>query len=190
MTREEVGKLVLFINMTYPNMKYDKEALKDMVDTWEFMLGEYDYEGISVALKSFVASDTSGFPPAIGQVLGIYRKLTAKATGTEELGSAEAWAMVRKAISNGTYGSEKEFARLPEMVQKAVGSASQIRLWAMDDEFNEGVIHSQFVKSYNAEVERKKEFDALPQSVKDLLERGGSNGNDRLGNTQGVLRIG
>ena len=69
MTHEEVGKCVLVINASYPNMKYTKEQLQGFVTAWEMMLGEYDYNSVAMALKSYIASDTSGFPPSIGQIL-------------------------------------------------------------------------------------------------------------------------
>lgn len=105
MTREETKKIVMIISASYPNWK--PQDLKFTVDTWALMLEEYDYNQIAVALKAYIASDTSGFAPSIGQLIDKMHILTYK----NEMNELEAWNMLYKAICNSGYNSECEFAK-------------------------------------------------------------------------------
>jgi hypothetical protein len=51
----------------YPN--YKPSNLSETVDVWNMMLEEYDYSQISMALKTYVHSDTSGFAPSMTERL-------------------------------------------------------------------------------------------------------------------------
>jgi hypothetical protein len=82
-------------------------------------------------------------------------------TKAPQMNEMEAWSLVRKAISNGYYGAEEEFAKLPDDVKRAVGSASQLRTWAMDSGFNEGVAMSQFQRVYRTQQEREATKPAI-----------------------------
>ena len=88
-----------------------------------------------------------------------------------ELNEIEAWTLVSKALRNGYYGAEEEFAKLPPIVQKAVGSPAQLRMWATTDESSvESVISSNFMRTYKAEVKRAEEYARLPEDVKALMQ--------------------
>ena len=83
----------------------------------------------------------------------------------------EAWALVRKALSNGTYGAEQEFAKLPPLVQKAVGSPANIREMAQADmESVATVFQSQFLRAYRSETQRAADLAKLSPKLRTLLE--------------------
>ena len=67
MTRDETVKIIRIMCDCYPN--YKPSNLSETVDVWQMMLNEYDYSQISMALKTYVHSDTSGFAPSIGQLI-------------------------------------------------------------------------------------------------------------------------
>lgn len=169
MTREETKKIIRIMCDSYPN--YKPMNLSETVDVWTMMLEEYTYEQISVALKAYILADTSGFAPSVGQLVAKAQTITQP----QELNEMEAWALVSKAIRNSGYNSESEYAKLPPVVKSAVGMPSQLRQWALDENYNEEVVMSQFMRTYRAEVARKTEFQKLPSEVQRLIQNTSEN---------------
>jgi hypothetical protein len=92
----------------------------------------------------------------------------------------EAWSLVSNAIKNGYYGAEEEFAKLPEVVQKAVGTPANLRAWAHTDEASiENVVQSNFMRTYRTVVKRETEYAKMPTSIKNLI--GGASNENLLG---------
>lgn len=166
MTRDEVKEMLMVIQAAYPNYKPQDKTVA--VNTWYMMLKDYEKEVVEAALKIYIASDTSGFAPAIGQLIDKINTVTAP----PELNSMTAWGLVSKALSNGLNGAEKEFEKLPPTVKKAVGSPENLRHWAMSDVRSvETVIQSNFIRSYEAEVRRKNEAAKTPKDVMTLIDK-------------------
>lgn len=168
MTRDETKKIIMVISASYPNFK--PQDIRMTVDTWQMMLDEYSYTQVSMAVKAYIASDTSGFAPSIGQVIGLMNKIEKP----EELNEMEAWALVSRAIRNGYYGAEKEFEKLPPLVQKAVGTPGQLRNWSQTDtESIENVVQSNFMRTYRTVVKSSQEIARMPESIRNLIEQTG-----------------
>ena len=166
MTRDEIKEMLMVIQAAYPNYKPQDKTVA--VNTWYMMLKDYEKEVVEAALKIYIASDTSGFAPAIGQLIDKINTVTAP----PELNSMTAWGLVSKALSNGLNGAEKEFEKLPPTVKKAVGSPENLRHWAMSDVRSvETVIQSNFIRSYEAEVRRKNEAAKTPPDVRALIDK-------------------
>jgi hypothetical protein len=154
------------IQTTFPNWKPQGD-LSLVVDVWHEYLEDYAYEEILIALKAYTTTDTSGFAPSIGQLVGKLQMVSQP----NELNEMEAWALVSQALKNGYYGAEEEFAKLPEMVQKAVGTPANLRAWAHTDEQSiENVVQSNFMRTYRTVVKRESECAKLPPSIKNLIE--------------------
>lgn len=167
MTRDEVRSLFQAMALVYHLPEGAKENKSETLDLWAALLSEYQAPMIFAALKAYMLTDTP-FAPTPGQLIGMISK--AGSSGDEAL---TAWEAVRRAIRNGTYGAEAEFDRLPEDVQRAVGSPAQIRAWALDDSDGlETVIASQFIKSYRAQKERAERMAGIPANVRELLAQG------------------
>lgn len=144
---------------------------QDAFNVWYMLLADLDYKNASIAAQMHMRS--SSFEPKPADIIEQYNKLTKRAGLTE----MEAWTLVSKALRNGINGSEKEFDKLPPLVQKAVGSPSQLRFWATSDEGSiESVVQSNFMRTYRTECKRQKEFDKLPKDVKQLI----ANTNQKL----------
>lgn len=165
MVREDIAKILAIIQAAYPNYRpTDKTAT---LNTWFVIMQEYGYEDVSTALKMYITSDTSGFAPAIGQIIGMIQRVK----HPEQLNEMEAWVLVSRALRNGYYGAEEEFAKLPAVVQRAVGSPSQLRNWSQTDmESVENVIQSNFLRTYRAVAVAEKETDRMPQDVRNKIE--------------------
>ena len=149
---------------SYPN--YKPNDISETVDVWNMMLSDYDYNLVAMALKTYILSDTSGFAPAIGQLVSKIQAITKP----KELSEMEAWALVSKAIRNSGYNSVEEFAKLPPLVQKAVGLPEQLRIWALDENYNEQVASSNFMRCYRNELARNDELSKMPSEVKSLID--------------------
>ena len=161
--REETVKIIRIICDCYPN--YKPNNLTETVDVWNMMLSDYTYEQVSVALKAYILADTNGFAPSIGQLVDRVNTFS----HPQELNELEAWSLVYKAIRNSGYNSEYEFSLLPDMVRKAVCTPNQLRTWAMDENFNEQVVSSHFIRCYRSEVAKDKDFRKMPANIQSLI---------------------
>lgn len=165
MTRDETKKIIMIITYTFPN--YKPQDLSMAVDIWNDMLSDYSYEQVSASLKAFIATDTSGFAPSVGQLI---EKIHSLNPGEKKMNANESWALVYKALCNSNYHAQEEFEKLPPLVQKAVGSADNLRSLASSSDFNEEVEKSLFTKTYNAICKREEENARLPESIRIALK--------------------
>lgn len=163
MEREETKKFILAMIVAYPNFKPANMELT--VNMWNEMLSEYTESECMVALKTYITTDTTGFAPSIGSIVSTIKKLKEPEIDNE----MSAWAKVRKAIGRSGYNSVEEFEKLEPAVQKAVGSPNQLYQWAMDTEFNESVVSSNFMRAYKQVVEREKWIGNLPKEARALI---------------------
>jgi len=165
MNRDETKLLMETIKSAYPSF-YKGEDFTAAVNCWWKMFEEDDSRIVACAVKSYITTDTKGFPPAIGQIKAIMAKLMAPETMTE----VEAWALIKKAIRNSVYNAVEEHAKLPEILQN-ITSPDQLKDWALADIGDESVIASNFMRSYRAKLKRSEEIKALPCDVKSILGR-------------------
>lgn len=167
MTRNQTLTIMAVLKAAYPNF-YRGMSRSDagaVVDLWEAMFADDPVEIVSAAVKALIAADEKGFPPHIGAVKEKIRQLTIPEMDTE----AESWAMVSRAVSRSIYNAREEFDKLPELIQRIVGSPNQLREWAMmDSDTVQSVVASNFQRSYRVRMKQKAEFDALPEDVKKL----------------------
>ena len=169
MTREETIKILTVLKVAYPQFyaKQTKTDLQQVVSVWEMMFAGDDYQIVNAAVMAVINTDTNGFPPNIGTIKEQIRRFQTPETDT----AMEAWNQVRKAISY--YNSKQNFDALPELAKKIVGSANQLRDWAvMDSEDVNTVVQSNFLKAYRAkevqeivaQLQQKYELDQLPEA--------------------------
>ena len=170
MTAKEIAQLVYVVKATYPKTyeRFTNEDFANLIRSWQMVLEDYTYAQGSAGLKTYLASDTKGFPPAPGQVIDCIHRL--HHAQTPEMTGLEAWSLVRRAISNSTYNAEQEFERLPEAVQRAVGSPANLReMAALDIERVETVEQSHFIRAYDAAIKRAAEDAKIPAKVREML---------------------
>lgn len=150
----------------YPN--YKPNNLSETVDVWQMMLDEYSYNQVSIALKAYVTSDTSGFAPSVGEIVAKIQLVSQP----QELDGMAAWGLVSKALRNGTYGAVEEFNKLPPLVKQAVGMPDNLKNWATSDyQTIETVIQSNFLRTYEVVVKRETEISRMPDNIKSLIEK-------------------
>lgn len=157
MTVQDTGKVMDILKGAYPNWN----ATRSTAIVWAQMFADDPVELVLAAVKSYIASDTSGFAPVVGQIKKIMIDLQ-----VDDMNENEAWSLIRKAISNGIYGSVEEYRALPPILQKVVGSPDQLTEWAMLTDGLDTVVASNVMRSYRKEVDRQKFERALPGDVR------------------------
>ena len=181
-TRDETIELLMMVQAAFPNYKPPDKTVA--VNTWFLMLADYPYQQVQMALKAYIATDTSGFAPSIGQIIDKMQMITNHA----EMNEMEAWSLVSKALRNGNYKSREEFEKLPDLVKEAVGSPENIHNWAQSDiKSIESVIQSNFIKSYRLVVSRQKEIQKLPKEIKAMISGNKNCDGKRIEKSQNAM---
>ena len=178
MTKKGVSQMITMLRTMFPQ-SYAKQSENDtaaLLYLWNDLMIDYDDQTVFLALKSWLSTSTSGFPPTPGMIRAEIHKLTDK----EELTEQEAWNLVKKAIRNcDMIDPSGEYDKLPDDIKRLVGSSSTLLEWAcMDTENLHTVVASNFQRSYRTRQKQAKEQAAIPQSVKDLIEQT----RERIGN--------
>lgn len=179
MTKREVAELMTVLQANYPDsFKGQSDAVVSVkITLWHDFFKDLPKEIVSAAAKAFMATDTSGFMPNVGQISEQIRKLKEP----QEMTAMEAWSIVAKALRNSTYGFLEEYEKLPPNIQRVVGRPEQLKEWgAMDQEVVQSVVSSNFQKSFNARAKSDKEYEKLPGEVKALIANIASNSLGRL----------
>lgn len=170
MTREETLAIMSVLKAAYPSFYKDmkRSEAEGIVDLWASMFADDDVKVVAAAVKAHIAKDTKGFPPNIGAIKDAIVQLTKpQEMGMSEL---EAWSLVRKAVSNGIYGAQKEFDAFPPLLQQIVGSPGQLKEWAViDEDVLSTVVASNFQRSYRARAANEREMLALPSDVRQTM---------------------
>ena len=168
MTYDETLKIFAVLKANYGNFfknmsRIDAEA---QVSLWAEMFEDTPYEVVGMAVKAFIATDVEGYPPNVGRIKQEIRNLSEKEQMTEQ----EAISLIMKATKNGLYGADKEYEKLPPVLQRLVGSPSQLKVWArMPVDELQTVVASNLMRSYKAIAQREEYEKALPSSIKNLL---------------------
>lgn len=168
MNYDETLAIMSVLKAAYPAYYRDmkRSEAEGIVGLWTAMFAEEPAELVAAAVKAHIASDTKGFPPHIGAIKNAILRIQQP----EEMSDAEAWSLVSKAIKNGIWGAKEEFAALPHLVQKIVGSPQQLSDWArMDSDSVHSVVASNFQRAFRAKQKADKEYAALPNDVKTMI---------------------
>lgn len=167
MTRDETIKILMAIQAAYPNYRPQDKTVA--VNVWAEMLSDIPYEQVSIAVKAYIQTDTSGFAPSVGDIREKVRDIFSK---KDDLNETAAWSLVMKAIRRSTYYSEEEFAKLPPVVRRAVASPKQLREWAtLEDVDGKAmtVIQANFQRTFRIEQKREQERNKLSPDILKLM---------------------
>ena len=166
----DTKKVLGYIAAAFP--KYYQNVTKASVErqaiVWNDALAEYSVQAVMVGVKSFIASDASGFPPTPGQIIE-YIHFTAN---PRDHSGTEAWALVRRAVNVPWDQFYASYATLPGAVQIAVGSAESLKeLAQMDMQKFETVAQSNFLRMYDAAQRREAKEQVMPNAAIAARER-------------------
>ena len=167
-SRVAIIKCLKFLKTNYITFysKQAKDYYTDVLSIWELMFSDESEEDLYQACISFVKTDTSGFPPSVGQINSIIAKNRIK----KELGTipteTEAWAIVMQALKSSIYNYSDNWEKLPSIIQRAVGNPAMLKEWAMKDISELTVVSSNFGRTYRAVVDEFREQIKLnPKSI-------------------------
>lgn len=165
MTREEFKMIVKGLKAIYtdPKFIYDSFAF----DMWYMALADIPYEEVSLATQYYI--QTSKCQPMPADIRDCVMRN--RASKTDEISELEAWNMVYKASTNGLYGSQEEFDKLPEVIRLTLGNHISLKEMAnMQEETLLSVEKSHFVRSYRATLEKLRTKKQLTQKVNQGIE--------------------
>lgn len=149
--------------MFYRGLK-DGDA-KAVVTLWKIQFAEDNYKDVSLAVHTLISTRTDTFPPVIGEIKEVLRSIT----HPDEIPSGDAWDMVMKCIKRGTVHAAEDWANLPEDVRAAV-SVDEIKRHAENEDFNEGVEKSLFLKRWAVLRERRRAEQQMPPTLKAQID--------------------
>ena len=135
---------------------------------WYSELKDIPYQLAHTALRKYVS--TNKFAPTIADIREQAAELYNQREG--DISENTAWQLVWKAICNSGYHAEEEFEKLPETVKRAVGTASQLRQWALAevDDKTITVWQSNFQRIYRLEQQKELERRKLSPDVLKLIQ--------------------
>lgn len=180
----ETSAVMDILGVAYPTFyrnKTDEEMLLAS-KLWAEMFADDDVRLVLVAVKSYIASDTKGFPPHIGAIKEAIVKLTKPPE--LELSEMEAWNLVRRAIKGSymeawsrkeRYGNQVSavyhFEQLPPLLQQIVGGPEQLAEWnKLSEDDISTVLQSNFMRSFRARAASTREYLSLPSDVRGVMQ--------------------
>ena len=165
MTKAETVKMFALITSIFANAGRFAEPDAQMRDMWQMLLEDIPFEKAQQAVMAH--SVNSEFPPSIAEIRRVALQGAVEKRDTAE----EAWALVLHAMKNSAYNSVQEFAKLPDICKRCVGSAQVLKEWAIsEDESTVSVARAQFLTAYKTLDKREQERMMLPPSVRAALD--------------------
>lgn len=168
MKKTETMAIMAILKEAYPMYYRDKtkEELSTAINLWTEMFVDDDVNLVKAAVKAYIANDVKGFPPVIGQIKASLHKITQP----EQLTEQEAWDLISKAIKNSTYHATEEYEKLPKLLQRVIGSPSQLKEWSqVPTDTVQSVVASNFMRSYKVRAANEQEYQKLPSDIKALI---------------------
>lgn len=172
MTKAQTVKIMAIIRAAYPRFYVgmtmdDADAASNL---WHSFFADDDESLVRDAVRTFIANDTKGFPPVVGQIREKLDVINQAVHGFE-LTPQNAWGLVKRAMKDSAYHSAERFSELPDVVQEVVGSPSQLHEWAVsNDGVSESVIASNFQRSFAAQAAVHKEIRMMPGDVRARID--------------------
>ena len=158
MTKSELIAVLERLEEYYRNFYsgIDKERV---VNAWYPMFRDDDPALVNRAAVVYIC--TEKFAPTVSGIKGIMAELRMEGQMTE----MQAWGKIRDAVTGSTNRNEasREFTKLPPILRKIVANPSTLISWrnVSEDTF-EGVIASNFQRSYREHAKREAVYYAIP----------------------------
>jgi len=159
MIREQVMKLLLILECTYPSLYKDlnENLKKTMIEIWLIQFKNIDYKNVYNAIMDLTS--ISKFPPTIAEI----KQYIAEDMFKDDLSANEAWSCVYKAICNSLYNATKEFNKLPNKAKAIIGTALELRRLATVANHGDLFFYQNiFIKEYN----KIKVYDDMVLQIK------------------------
>ena len=165
MVREEFKLIVKGLKSIY----LDKTFIPDQIafDMWFELLKDIPYKLAEESAIRYMSTNSK--PPTPADI----RKGCVSIVESEDISEDKAWDLVYRAICNSNIHAEEEFNRLPDVIQRTIGSPNRLRAMACDNHFNMSVESSNFKKAYRTIKERDRYDAQLPHQLGMLIQKSG-----------------
>lgn len=167
MTKKEMAEILAIMQANYPDdfRGMSDTAMNAKINLWFMQFRDDEYKEVLAAVMAHIATDTNRFMPPVG----VIKAKLVEIRLPEDMTELEAWELVQKALWNSAYNSGEEFAKLPPVVQKLVGSPRQLQEWSALENKALTVVASNFQRSYKVRAKNEREFLALPSAVQKTM---------------------
>ena len=166
MRKQEMAQIITLLAGNYNSIaEKTKEQKQLMMNTWQECLGDLEYKVVLQAVKRTML--ISSYPPTIADI----RKNAIELVNPTKNNSLEDWDECYKMICNGVYMTQEEFNSHSEICKKFLGSLTQLKAYATNEDFNMDVVRSNFLKQYDILVQREKEQKLMPESMKQFTQK-------------------
>ena len=165
MNKQETTQIITLLAGNYNTVAdKTKEQKIMMLNTWYECLKDLEYQLVLNAVKKSIID--SPYPPTIHDV----RKNAVEiANPTTTKNPIEAWQEAYKMICSGTYMTQEEFNQHTEEVKKFFGNVENLRSYSTNEDFNIDVVRSNFLKQYDRIEKETREWNILPDRMKQLI---------------------
>ena len=164
-TRENIANMMDLLVTAYGFKAFptdNPQKMQKTVDLWAIMFEHDEPKEVLVAVKDCIA--TLQFPPKIADI----KMRIAQNRLAGQMTETEAWSLIRKAVEDATSREKAEeiYKGLPKIIQRTVGSPSQLRGWrVVDDAEFETVVASNCQRTYRQLAQREAGYHALTPDV-------------------------
>lgn len=163
MTRANISKLLSLLATAYPNTRIDASQMT--INLWQEMLADMPDALVVAATKRLIA--VSPYPPAISDIRKQAVEAMAAANGVMD--GQSAWGVAIKAIHQyGYYNESEALASMSPEVRRVVERFGWREL-CTSDVGQASIIRAQFIKAYDAIINRRKEDAQIPAALHDTL---------------------
>ena len=106
MIKSDIATIIGILKTAYPQYYKDRNSIIDTTNLWYEMFENDDINLIKIAVKNYITTSISGFPPTIGEIKNEIYKLISG----DEKNDIELWNELKSAIRNGIYYSAEIFS--------------------------------------------------------------------------------
>lgn len=171
MNQKETAKLLAVLAAAYTKFEVDETKMR----VWHEMLGDMDYEVVSVAAKKCILEKT--FAPSIAEI----RQEVVKIMNPNRLSGAEAWGEVEYTMKKYGATASVDGTSYKDVLSPLVLRTVRYMGWrdmCMSDNIN--VVRGQFLKLYEQLYSQETEELLLPENIRVALQKISPPKNDRL----------
>lgn len=161
MNAEETAKVLAVLTVAYPALADDKA--RERVNLWHAMFADEPYSLVYSAVQQFIATDSKGYAPSIGQIKGICARVANPAIGDW----TEGWGQVNKAISK--YGSWDKAGAMASFDETTAEAVRRLGWEEICSSQNIETTRAQFRQAYELISKRENEEACLPAKIKAQL---------------------
>lgn len=163
-TQKNIAEILDLLAAAYGEKAFPENPaqMARVIKLWQVMFQDDDPVEVLTAVKSCIA--TLSFPPKIADI----KTRIAESRMAGQMTEMEAWAKIRDAVfeSRTSRDANRTYTALPRILQKCVGSPSQLCAWGnVSKDTFEGVIASNFQRSYRELAKREAVYNALPKDL-------------------------